>query len=282
MYLSPPVSPLLHRLAIDDRSRCPPRIHAQRPTIDSIDTAWPPVVASCAAATFSAALQRAALPALAVVLLEELSLGMDTMGTLQAAILGGYVLGQVPSGALADRWGGLPVLTTGVALWSTATTAIALTAGWGPAALPALVTLRSLVGLAQSCMMPAVAAAVSHAVPSDLRAGNLGIIYACFSLGTVVGLGMSPPLAGHVGWQGVFACFGALGLFVAVRLTAALVHNDVALQAASWWVGGHLHPASKAPPSAYSMAQTLHWARSPAVAPSLAAFLWIHGVIGAC
>lgn len=193
-------------------------IHAQRhDAIDRPPSPWPRIVVSCAAATFSAALQRVALPAVAVLLLEELSLGMEAMGTLQAAVLGGYVLGQIPSGALADRWGGLPVLATGLALWSIATSMIAtFSTSWGAAALPLLVTLRAMVGLAQSCMMPAVAASVSHSVPPDRRASSSGIIYACFSLGTVVGLGMSPPLAAVMGWQAVFACYGALGLVVAV------------------------------------------------------------------
>ena len=222
MYLGPPK---VHRLSIPAIirlhyriKRFPPPINAQRqPIIDAINDPppCPPVVASCAAATFSAALQRAALPAVAVIILEELSLGMDTMGTLQAAVLGGYVVGQVPSGALADRLGGLRVLITGLALWSAATSTIALTAGWGAAALPALVLLRGLVGLAQSCMMPAVAAAVAT-LPTNRRASSSGIIYACFSLGTVISLGVSPPLAAAAGWPSVFACYGALGLAAAV------------------------------------------------------------------
>lgn len=205
--------------------------HAQRHagiSDNSIPAEWPSVTAACAAATFSAALQRVALPAVAITLLDDLSLDMETMGSLQAAVLGGYVVGQVPSGALADRVGGLRVLTTGLALWSVATTAIALTASCGAAALPALVALRGLVGLAQSCMMPAVAAAVSHAVPSHARAGSTGLVYACFSLGTVVGLGASPLLAHRLGWQGVFAAYGALGLAAAVR--HRLLHQRVGHQ----------------------------------------------------
>lgn len=194
---------------------CTPCAAAQQQPLAHTDSTWRGVVAACSASTFLAALQRVALPAVAILLLDELSLGMDTMGAVQASVLAGYLLGQIPSGTLADRYGGLLVLTIGLALWSAATACIATTASSGSALLM-LIILRGLVGLGQSCMMPSVAATVARCVPASHRASSTSVIYACFSLGTVVGLAASTPLAEALGWQGVFALYGGVGMAAAV------------------------------------------------------------------
>ncbi len=215
-FLRPPANPV-HLLSVTRPSRHLTTCAVATQPSDA-ESRWRGVVAACSISTFLAALQRVALPAVAVLLLQELSLGMDTMGTVQASVLAGYVVGQIPSGFLADRHGGLRVLTIGLALWSAATACIATTSMLpGASALLALMVFRGLVGLGQSCMMPAVAATVARCVPASHRASSTSIVYACFSLGTVVGLAASTPLAEAVGWQGVFGLYGGIGMAAAVR-----------------------------------------------------------------
>ncbi len=39
------------------------------------------------------------------------------MGWLQSAMLWGYVIGQIPIGNLADRWGGSPMMQLSILGW---------------------------------------------------------------------------------------------------------------------------------------------------------------------
>lgn len=100
-------------------------------------------------------------------------------------MLGAYLIGQLPAGALADRLGGARVLLTGLVLWSAATAGTALAAGGGPGSLAALHGLRALLGLASACAMPCVAATAREWVPAARRAGAVAGVYALFNIGEV-------------------------------------------------------------------------------------------------
>ncbi|KAL4445790.1 hypothetical protein ABPG77_008989 [Micractinium sp. CCAP 211/92] len=65
-----------------------------------------------------AAVHRAAFSVLSVPIQLELGLSLPQMGTLQSALLAGYLVGQVPAGVLADRFGGAALATVGLFLWS--------------------------------------------------------------------------------------------------------------------------------------------------------------------
>jgi hypothetical protein len=96
-------------------------------------------------------------------------------------MLAAYLVGQLPAGALADRFGGLRVLLFGLALWSAATALTALaTAGGG---LAAVYASRLLLGAASACAMPCVSAAAVAWVPAAARAGAVSSVYALFNVG---------------------------------------------------------------------------------------------------
>ena len=83
-----PPTPLLH----------PPPPHTYQP--------WQIVAATCAVAMFLLNLQRAVFNLLLPLLSRDLGLSLADMAALQSAMLAGYLLGQMPSGWLADRFGG--------------------------------------------------------------------------------------------------------------------------------------------------------------------------------
>ena len=64
---------------------------------------------------------------------------------------------QIPAGVVADRFGGVHVLLTGLLLWSTATGLNPL-ARYAAKPFYTLVAMRVFLGLAQSVMMPSVSA----------------------------------------------------------------------------------------------------------------------------
>lgn len=132
-----------------------------------------------------------------------------TRGVVQACFFAGYMLTQIPGGRLADRVGGRRVLAAGVAAWS------ALTIATPPAArmsLPALLTARVLLGVAEGVAMPAVNAAVAAWTPAQETARALSFIYSGMYAGSILGLILAPTLLAAAGWPSVFYAFGAIGL----------------------------------------------------------------------
>ena len=78
---------------------------------------------------------------------------------------------QIQAGVVADRFGGVHVLLTGLACWSSFTGLNPL-ARYSSQPLLILVGMRAALGLAQSCMMPSVsatAARYNHIVFSQQR-----------------------------------------------------------------------------------------------------------------
>ena len=198
----------------------------------------------------------------------EFAFNSPTMGVLQSSYLWGYGLGQVPSGLLSDRFGGPRVLLGGLALWSLATLALPL-ARSSAAPLAVLTLTRVLFGFGSAVALPAVSATVSRLVPESRRASNLAAIYAAFNLGSLAGMGSTPPLIAAAGWPACFVLYGMLGLVWTVVATAALP--------------GYVRAGKDAPGGAASCAPEVSggsFALRRGGAAQLAALVWVHSVIG--
>ncbi|KAK9835423.1 hypothetical protein WJX81_008633 [Elliptochloris bilobata] len=160
-----------------------------------------------------ASMQRATIAILAVPLQALLGLTMPQLGVLQAAVLVGYVAGQVPLGFLADRVGGPPVMLASLVAWSAVAAVTPLVGAARPAArLPLLVGARAALGLCQSCLMPATSAMAAQWVPEGRRAHALATVYAGYSLGTVAGLLLTPALEAAFRWPAALHTFSVAGL----------------------------------------------------------------------
>eukprot|EP00238_Polyblepharides_amylifera_P005489 CAMPEP_0196582064 /NCGR_PEP_ID=MMETSP1081-20130531/37313_1 /TAXON_ID=36882 /ORGANISM="Pyramimonas amylifera, Strain CCMP720" /LENGTH=401 /DNA_ID=CAMNT_0041902537 /DNA_START=698 /DNA_END=1903 /DNA_ORIENTATION=- len=129
-------------------------------------------------------------------------------GMVQSSFFAGYMLGQLPGGLLAARFGGARVLPVGVFLWSLATAVVPLAAN----SLPLLFFCRFLVGLGEGISPTAVLNLITTWVPKTERSRALAIAFGGLNVGTVLGLTAAPLLIKEIGWQPVFYSFGVIGL----------------------------------------------------------------------
>lgn len=166
---------------------------------------------------------RATLSIAGAPLSDELKISSVQMGYLFSAFAWAYVIGQIPGGALLDRFGSKTVYLWGIVLWSVFTGAQALI---GANSLIPVVTglllLRFLMGLAEAPSFPANARIVANWFPNSER-GTASAIFNSAQYFSLVAFG---PLMGWVtqtyGWRSVFLSMGLIGL-AAAALFAVVV-----------------------------------------------------------
>jgi ACS family sodium-dependent inorganic phosphate cotransporter len=168
-------------------------------------------------------LDRVAMGILAVPLLTEFNINLAEMGVLQSSYLWGYLVGQLPAGVAADKFGGTRVMLCGLVLWSLATCGTFL-AKLSTFPLTVAITSRVLMGLGSAVALPAVAATVARNVPADQKARSTTMCYALFNVGNVLGNLCTPYVSEYVGWHWSFMIYGALGLVwacISIRIMGA-------------------------------------------------------------
>lgn len=125
-----------------------------------------------------------------------------------------YIM-QIPAGVLADRMGGIKALLLGLFVWSSFGI-LMLGIPLSSSPIVALLGLRCGLGLGQSVLMPGISATAAQSFAPTDRGDKTSGIYACYSLGTVFGLIITPILADAVSWSGSFGVFGAVGLLFCI------------------------------------------------------------------
>ncbi|KAG6486170.1 hypothetical protein ZIOFF_054740 [Zingiber officinale] len=130
--------------------------------------------------------------------------GIDAM----SSFLWGYLLSPIAGGALVDYYGGKLVMAWGVALWSLATL---LTPWAAETSLWSLLTMRTLLGIAEGVALPSMNNMLSRWFPQSERSRAVGIAMAGFQLGNAVGLLVSPVIMLQTGTFGPFIIFGLFG-----------------------------------------------------------------------
>jgi ACS family glucarate transporter-like MFS transporter len=169
-------------------------------------------------ATFSIAGQSAS---------KELGLDPVAMGYILSAFAWAYVLGQIPGGALLDKFGSKKIYVISLVIWSLFTALQGL-AGFftGLMAATLLFAMRFAVGLGESPSFPANARIVAAWFPGSER----GTASAIFNSAQYFSLVAFAPLMGwlaHVfGWRSVFWVMGAIGVVAALAL-AKLIHSPL-------------------------------------------------------
>ncbi|MBV2149006.1 MFS transporter [Sphingobium sp. AS12] len=155
----------------------------------------------------------------------ELGISPVQTGFILSAFAWAYVLGQIPGGALLDRFGTKRIYAGAIALWSIFTAmqgTVGLIAG-----LPVVATLfamRFMVGFAESPSFPGNARLVAAWFPGAER----GTASAIFNSAQYFSLVAFAPLMGWLvhsfGWRAVFWVMGALGL-AATALFLRYIHS---------------------------------------------------------
>jgi ACS family glucarate transporter-like MFS transporter len=169
-------------------------------------------------ATFSIAGQSAS---------KELGLDPVAMGYILSAFAWAYVLGQIPGGALLDRFGSKKIYTAALVLWSGFTLLQGFAGVFtGLAAAVALFAMRFMVGLAESPSFPANARIVAAWFPGPER----GTASAIFNSAQYFSLVAFAPLMGWLahsfGWRSVFVVMGGVGI-VAALFFVRMIHSPV-------------------------------------------------------
>src|SRR5580704_9546930 len=129
---------------------------------------------------------------------QDLGFSISEMGLLLSAFLWAYAAGQLPGGALVDRFGPRLMLGAGMALWSIAQGIAGFVGNFAQFA-----TARALLGLGESAQFP----------------GSVRVVRDWFNIGDR-GPAIAPSLLTALmlpfGWRWMFIIMGAVGVLVAV------------------------------------------------------------------
>ncbi|CAN5418176.1 glucarate transporter GudP [soil metagenome] len=156
-----------------------------------------------------------------------LGLGPVQMGYILSAFAWAYVIGQIPGGALLDRFGTKLIYALAIALWSFFT----LIQGFsgfltGGIVFTALFAMRFMVGLAESPSFPGNARLVAAWFPASER----GFASAVFNSAQYFSLVVFAPLMGWLvhtfDWHSVFFVMGGLGILASIVFWK-LIHSPV-------------------------------------------------------
>lgn len=174
---------------------------------------WYTVVLLCAAAVFIAYIDRTNISVASIAMKEQFGWTETRKGYVLSSFFIGYLVLQVASGVLANKYGGKIILGAAVLWWS------AFTILTPPAALlsfPALIAARIALGLGEAAVFPASVNMIGRWVPAERRSRAVAMCISGLSLGTVVSLPLTGALVKSYGWPTPFYVFGAVGLVWAV------------------------------------------------------------------
>ena len=166
---------------------------------------------------------RATLSFAAVPLSKEIHISTVQLGYIFSAFGWSYVIGQIPGGALLDKYGSRPIYLWSITLWAVFTMAQAFVSSL--AIVPIFISLfllRLALGFAECPSFPANARIVANWFPHAER----GTASAIFNSSQYFSLVAFAPLMGWLaqeyGWRSVFLAMGAIGLVGAALFWAVV------------------------------------------------------------
>ncbi|GAX80840.1 hypothetical protein CEUSTIGMA_g8275.t1 [Chlamydomonas eustigma] len=184
------------------------------PLSASFSSAWDKIparnklVAACCSAFVLSNMDKVNMTVAVIPIAHELGWSSTVTGLVQSSFFWGFLLAQIPGGYLSSSLGGRTTLPPAVALWSTTTALLPLTAG----SLPALCLLRSVMGSGEAIAPSAVVDMLARTIPKESRAGAVSTAFSGLHIGTILGLIASPAIISVYGWRTLFLAFGAVGI----------------------------------------------------------------------
>lgn len=154
-------------------------------------------------------------------MMRDLGFSQIEMGRLFSALILGYALFQIPSGAAADRWGARRILGWAAVWWVVITISIAML-GWGPFSsaaggmLTLLLILRFVLGVGEAPTFPAAAQGIAAWIKPSRQGLANGVVIAAIAAGSA----LAPPLLSRImvlrGWRIATLTSAIPALFVAL------------------------------------------------------------------
>jgi ACS family glucarate transporter-like MFS transporter len=156
-------------------------------------------------------LQRNSLGGAETTVRADLSLDKIDTGQAMGAFFLTYALCQVPSGWLAQRWGGRRALTTFAAGWSMMMAVCA-----AATSLPVLVGARATMGVLQAGIFPCCTMILATWYPATRRGFTSAALNSFMLLGGVIASWLTAELIGPLGWRWLFLLYAVPGIVWAV------------------------------------------------------------------
>eukprot|EP00238_Polyblepharides_amylifera_P003946 CAMPEP_0196589000 /NCGR_PEP_ID=MMETSP1081-20130531/62360_1 /TAXON_ID=36882 /ORGANISM="Pyramimonas amylifera, Strain CCMP720" /LENGTH=427 /DNA_ID=CAMNT_0041911669 /DNA_START=250 /DNA_END=1533 /DNA_ORIENTATION=- len=161
------------------------------------------------AANALADLDKVCLSVAVIPLAASLGWNSVTVGWIHSAFFCGFTIMQIPSGILAEKFGGQNTLVVGVCLWSAGT----FLAPVCSSVLPIFLVSRVLVGIGEGFAPTSLTDVIARWVPDRDRTSAAAQIFTGQNYGNVLGLLLTPVILTYCGGPaGVFYIFGAIGL----------------------------------------------------------------------
>ena len=176
---------------------------------------FPPAVNIIALAGFSAALSTRALDPVLPHVAEDFSISITTAAGIAAGYALIYALIQPAIGAAADLFGKARLMTMCLALLGVASILGALATSF-----PLLFATRILAGIASGGVFPVALGLTADLVAPDKRQVAIGRTLAGSMAGNLLGATASGVIGDFIGWRGVLAILGALGLIASFAVAA--------------------------------------------------------------
>jgi len=165
------------------------------------------VLAALCAITTINYIQRNSIGGAETTIRADLHLTRNDTGDAMSAFFLTYALCQVPSGWLAQRWGGRRALALYAAGWSIV---MAFTAA--ATNLPALIGTRWAMGALQAGIFPCCTMILAGWYPSTRRLFASAILNSFMLIGGVIAAWLTAKLIGPLGWRWLFLLYALPGL----------------------------------------------------------------------
>jgi sugar phosphate permease len=163
--------------------------------------------------------QRTSLSAVKKLVCDDVGISTEEFGLLGSTWLVGYAIMQVPSGWLADRWGGRNVLVLLAIIWSLLTGAV----GWCTN-FAALLVLWFMMGMALAGIFPCAAKSIGAWFPDTEKALASGLLGSATMLGNAAASLLTVWLVFELDltWQQSYLLYGIVGVGWALAYLAAI------------------------------------------------------------
>jgi ACS family sodium-dependent inorganic phosphate cotransporter len=181
------------------------------------------------AAVFISSIDRTSISVGVVAMRTQYHWNETWSGLVLSAFFIGYALMMIPSGALANRYGGRIVLGLAVLSWSLVTL---ITPPAAETSFPALVLARIALGAGEAAVFPACYNLIAHSVPPSRRSRVVALLTSSLHLGTMFALPTTAWLVRRYGWPAPFYVFGIVGcLWTAAWFASLSARHGRAAQA---------------------------------------------------